>query len=308
MSAERSGSGSDPGSTATDDGGTNGEEAEQVGASTSSVDLQGQIELLEAENRRLRREYVRARQTKYRRTAVGLVIVGVLAIGGGVLFPVSQQVLFALGGSAVVAGILTYYLTPETFVAASLSETLVATVQESYERIRAELDLVGDPVYVPLSDGPLSDARLFLPQHHEHTIPAEDSLRETFVVTEEPDRRGVSLSPTGSGLLEEFQNATDLTALSDDEPEQIFEVLADGLVEQFELAERVSSTVEGDRRCVIAVSESAFGELEGLDHPITSFLGVGAAVTLGQPTRVEVRNTDAHDYVLECRWDVESDA
>lgn len=265
-------------------------------------ELQGRIELLQAENQRLRQEYVRARQSQYQRTAVGLLIVGAIGIAGGILFPNAQSVLLALGGSAVIAGILTYYLTPEDFVTLSVGDALTTTLQNSYEAIQAELNLAGDPVYVPLADSTTAEARLFLPQHREYTLPSPDALRDVFVVPDAPDERGLALHPTGSELLAEFQQATATNTLPADDPEQVFAALADGLVEQFEFADQISTTLEADTRCVIAVTGSASDGVHRLDHPLTSFLGVGAAVHLQQPARMDVRETDGRKYIIECRW------
>ena len=76
-------------------------------ADETTADLAAQVELLAEENRRLRAEYARARQTTYRRTALGLFAVGALAVLGGVAFPHSSDVLFALGGTGLFAGVLT---------------------------------------------------------------------------------------------------------------------------------------------------------------------------------------------------------
>lgn len=294
MSAERTPAGGDE--TTVADAAT-----EQESASVD--DLQGQIELLQAENRRLRREYVRARQSRYQRTAVALLVVGTLGLAGGLLLPGAQAVLLALGGSAVVAGVLTYYLTPENFVTLSVGEALTTTLQDSYEAIQAELNLAGDPVYVPLGDNTSAEARLFLPQHREYTLPSAEALRDVFVVPETPSERGLALHPTGSDLLTEFHQASPTGTVLADDPEQLFEALADGLVEQFEFADQISITIENEARCIIAVSGGKSGSVHRLDHPLTSFFGVGAAVHLQQPAYVEVDDTDgSSQYIIECRW------
>lgn len=286
---------------------TGGDETTAADAATEHgsdpVDeLQGRVELLQAENQRLRREYVRARRSRYQRTAIGLLVVGAFGLAGGGLLPGAQTVLLALGGSAVIAGVLTYYLTPEDFVTLSVGDALTATLQDNYEAIQAELNLAGDPVYVPLTDDATAEARLFLPQHRDFTLPSADALRDVFVIPDAPDERGLALYPTGSELLAEFKQASTTSTLSADDPEQVFEALADGLVEQFELAEQISTTLEADTRCVIAISGSASDGVHRLDHPLTSFLGVGAAVHIQQPVRIEVRETEGREYILECRW------
>jgi len=286
----------------TDQSAPNEATADHASDQSAVAELQGRIEILQEENRRLRREYVRARQTRYRRTAVGFGVIGALAVIGGVILTDSREVLFALGGTGLLAGVLTYYLTPEEFVAATVGETLAQTLQESYEAIQSALDLQGQPVYVPLSDGTASETRLFVPQHHEYSLPDEPSLRQPFVVPEEPSQRGVSFQPTGQRLLEEFRTASDIADTTTPEPERVFDQLADGLVEQFELAESISTTINADRQCVIAVTGSRYGQLDGLDHPIVSFVATGAAVMFDKPTRVTVRTTDDRDFVFECRW------
>lgn len=273
-----------------------------TGEEPSRADLRAQLELLRAENRRLRREYVRARQSRHRRTAIALLCVGGVGIAGGVLLPGAREVLLALGGSAIIAGILTYYLTPESFVALSVGDALITTLQDTYEAIRVELNLAGAPVYVPLPDNGAPDARLFLPQHRSYSIPGVEALRDTFVVTDDPESRGVALRPTGSGLFAEFRDASGAGTLSADDPERIFESLADGLVEQFELAERIVIELESENRCVIAVTGAESDDVDRLDHPIVSFLAVGAATTVQEPTRIEVRETSGREYVVECRW------
>ena len=265
-------------------------------------ELRGQLELLQAENQRLRREYVRARQTKYRRTALGLALIGVVAVGGGALFPGSRDVLLALGGSALVAGMLTYYLTPEEFVTATVGEALATTLQDTYDGLRDDLNLQGKPVYVPLTGESAADARLFLPQHHDYTIPDEDALQHTIVVPAEPSQRGLAVRPSGAKLLAEFRSANQFAPQPEMNPEQVFDQLADGLVEQFELADQITPTIEADTRCVLAVTGSTYGAPDSFDHLITSFVAVGAAIAFNTPTRITVQRVDDHDFVFECTW------
>lgn len=267
------------------------------------ADLQGQLELVQAENKRLRQEYVRTQQTKYRRTAIGLVVVGVLAITGAVLFPSVREILIALGGAATIAGVLTYYLTPEKFVVATVGETLTETLQSTYEAIRTELDLQGEPVYVPaVSAGDVS-VRLFFPQQHEYTLPDEDSLTDMFVLPENQRQWGIAVRPSSAGLFEEFRAAAvDFDTQATNEPMQIFEQLADGLVEQFELADQVTASIEDEKRCVLAVTGSTYSHHEKIDHPIPSFIAVGAATAFNEPTRINVRNTEDRDFIIECQW------
>lgn len=283
-------------------------ESRAVAAEEKVAELQGQLELVQAENERLRQEYVRAQQNKYRRTAIGLVVVGFVAISGAVLFPSGREVLIALGGTATIAGVLTYYLTPEKFVVATVGETLTETLQSTYDTIQSELDLQGEPVYVPLSGAGNMQTRLFLPQQREYTFPDETALTEMFVIPEEANQRGIALCPSSAGLFEEFKAAAvDFDEQATDEPIQVFEQLADGLVEQFELADQVTATLEDEKRCVLAVTGSMYGYQEQIDHPIPSFIAVGAATAFGEPTRISVRNPENRDFIIECRWGTQTE-
>ena len=290
-------------STATSTGAN--EESQAVADSDRIAELQGQVELVQAENERLRQEYARAQQTKYRRTAIGLILVGLVSIIGAVLFPNTRDVLIALGGSATIAGILTYYLTPEKFVVATVGETLTETIQSTYDTIRSELDLQGEPVYVPVGAGNMN-TRLFLPQQREYTLPDDTALTDMFVISDDPSQWGIAVRPSGAGLFEEFKDAAiDFAAQSNDstdEPIQVFEQLADGLVEQFELADQVTATIEDENRCVLAVTESTYAYQDKIDHPIPSFIAVGAATAFDEPTHISVEKSESQNFIIECRW------
>lgn len=119
----------------------------------SMADLAAQAELLAEENRRLRAEYVRARQTTHRKTALGLFAIGALAVLGAVAFPGSRTVLFALGATGLFAGVLTYYLTPEEFVAAETGERVYAACAATGTELVGELGLADDRIYAPVRTG-----------------------------------------------------------------------------------------------------------------------------------------------------------
>jgi len=87
----------------------------------SREELTVQIELLRERNRQLREEYLRSQQQTYRHSALGLLGVGLIGLAAGAVFVEARTVLIALGATGVFAGVLTYFLTPERFIAASVS-------------------------------------------------------------------------------------------------------------------------------------------------------------------------------------------
>lgn len=264
-------------------------------------DLAAQVELLADENQRLRDEYVRARQSRYRATAIGLAAIGTVAVLGSLVFTDAREVLVALGATGLFGALLTYYLTPSRFVAADVGERVYTASTANVAAIGDELGLRDERVYLP---GETVPARLYVPQHADYSIPDE---RAGPIVVDD-DSRGLLLEATGAELFQPFERALtgDLAA----EPTPLAAQLTDGLVEQFELARSAEADVDaGDGRATIAVSDSAFGPIDRFDHPIPSLLAVGFAAGLERPVRLEIAaGDDRADWLVTCRWDLESDA
>lgn len=270
-------------------------------ADESPAELRARVELLAEENRRLREEYARARQSQHRRTAYGLGGLGVVALLGGLLFPASRTVLFALGGTGVFLAVLTVYLAPETFLPASLGRTVYAALARNEAAVVAELGLSERRVYVPT--GP-DDVRLFVPQHDDYAIPDDAALSSSFVVTDDPETRGLALDPTGDGLAAEFERA--VTGDGGSDPSTLAAQVADALVEQFELVDSATPDVDPNGgRVTLAVDDSAYGALDRFDHPVASVLACVAARRLDRSVELAVEETveAASDYRVTVTWD-----
>ena len=265
---------------------------------TEREELATRLAITEAENERLREEYARAKRTEYRRTAFGLALVGVFAIIGAFLMPGSRTILFALGGTGLFAGVLTIYLTPERFIAASVGEEVYTALAENESAIVSELGLADELIYVPQTNENGS-VRLYIPQDAETALPAHDALESVFVV--ENGTRGLSLQPTGETLFTEFERA--LTDTVSRDPQELADQRADGLVEQFELAERAVSEVS-DGRLTVAVSGSVYADVGRFDHPISSFIATGTARALETPVHLDVQSGDVEraDQLVTCTW------
>lgn len=265
--------------------------------------LAGELARLEAENSRLREEYARSKQTEYRQTAIALVLVGAIAAGGAVLFVSARTVLFALAGTGVFLGILTYYLAPEQFLPASVGREVYGALAESHDQLCAELGLSDRAVYIPTETG----VRLYVPQTASAPLPEETALDETFVVTDES--RGVAFQPTGGPLFAEFERA--LTGSLAETPDELTTQLTDALVEQFELVESIDTSVSGDGssgQVTVGAVDSPYGPLDQFDHPLVSVLAVGLARGLDQSVEVTVeRDTDRADALVTCRWPATAD-
>lgn len=264
--------------------------------SETQAGLVAQLRLLDAENARLRERLAESRRTRHRQAARALALTGLVAIVGGILFPVAREVLLALGGTGLFAAILVVYLTPETFVSAAVGERIYEALEADRSAIVDELELRDEQVYLPVERG----VRLFVPQHHEYERPSDDELTSLFVTPSDELARGVAFQPTGYALYDEFRRtvrggfADDVTVLASQ--------LADGLAESFELVETATTDVE-DGRISIGLTNSAYGPVDRLDHPAASVVGATLAAELDTPVTVEVTDSTSADWLVTCRWE-----
>lgn len=277
-------------------------EAETPPADKHVEDLRAQVELLQAENDRLREEYRRARQTSYRRTAVGLGAVGAVALVAAALFPAVREVLVVLGSIGLFGAVLTRYLTPERFVSAETGERVYAAHAETLDALEGQLGLEEHHVYVPLDGMP--PARLFVPQHQEYAIPDRDALEQPLVVGDDAAERGASFVPTGGTLFHEFERS--LTGSVASSPAAVTEQVADALVEGFELATAADSSVDANAgQATVEFTESVYADADLPDNPLGSLLAVALSQSLGCPVRLETARAET-GLVVTCRWDTEA--
>jgi hypothetical protein len=316
--SERIAPAADSSEAATPTGPTETSEDDRAGrkarGDATQADLAARVELLRAENERIRDAYARSRRASHRRTAVGLAAVGALALVGAAIFPDARTVLFALAGTGLFAAALTYYVTPERFVAADIGERSYAAFAETADALVDQLGLSDSRVYVPIEGA--ARARLFVPQRDSYLVPRPEALSAPLVVTENEREWGASFAPTGATLYREFERV--LREPLSDEPAGLASQLSEGLTETFELAGGVESDVDGstsprsdasadDDRCRVsfAVSDSAWGRIDRFDHPVQSFLAVGFAVGLGTHVEahvVRVEDEGGRDALVALTW------
>ncbi|MDR9382615.1 MAG: hypothetical protein RI560_13225 [Natronomonas sp.] len=266
--------------------------------------LTAELDVIREENERLRDEYVRARKSQYRATALTLGIIGGVTVLASAFFPDVRTVLLALGGTGVFLGILTYYLTPERFISASVGRDVYTALARNEAALVSELGLHDDRVYVPRTGA--ETARLFVPHHSAYDLPDDAELDDLLVVTDRNSERGVSLRPTGSALVSDFEFAGDGDTETTNSPSMLAAQLTDALVEQFELVETAAvETATESGRLTVALTDSSYGPIDTFDHPVGSFLAVGLAVGLDEPVSLSVETPEADDrvdYLVTCRW------
>ncbi|MGQ4557351.1 hypothetical protein [Halobellus sp. GM3] len=251
---------------------------------SSREELLTQLELLNTENQELYNSYVRAKHTQYRRTAIGLGVIGVIAAVSGVVIPSAQTILLSLAGVGVFGSVLTLYLTPEQFIAADTGRDVYLTLASNEEALTTELGLTDDRIYVP-TGSPERPVVLFVPQVDEYVIPEAEPLTETIIATEDAQSRGVAFTPSGSRLFESFQQA--LAGSLAETPAELGSQLTEALTTQFELLDSAQAEVDTDLQgLTVIVSGSAYGPVTRFDHPVVSFIATGLAHGLECPVTI----------------------
>ncbi|WP_459191548.1 hypothetical protein [Halosimplex sp. J119] len=271
-------------------------------AERSRDELVVELERLRERNRRLQATYERARTAQYRRTAVGLAALGFIGVVWAALIPSLRDILLVLGSIGLFGGLLTFYLTPERFVAADVGRGVFETMADDRAALVAELGLTDQRVYTPVGDAS-ERVRLFVPQYEDYELPGRDALADSLVVPAAEAGRGATFAPAGRPLYESFAEA-----LPDEPPEQpgpLAQQVGDALVEQFELLDRTRVDASEAGRLTVGVSETVYGPADRFDNPVVSLYAVALARALDRPVSVEVDavedGRDAH--LLTVRWD-----
>jgi hypothetical protein len=265
--------------------------------------LAAKVEVLTEENRRLRAEYRRARKTEYRRTAIGFALLGIVALAGAVVFPGSREILLALSGTGLFAAVLVRSLTPERFIAAPVGTRVYEAHASTGRALAGDLGLSERRVYVPVGRGEdPSTVRLFVPQDAGVDPPDPEAVDvdDAFAVSE--THRGLLVHPTGAGLYRDFEG--DLSGAPAEDPAALGEQVLDALVDGFEMVDAGRVAAE-DERLSIAVRGSVYGDVDGFDHPVASFVAVAVATTREVPVALETAEDEdgRYDGVVTCRWD-----
>jgi hypothetical protein len=221
--------------------------------------------------------------------------VATVASAAGVVPAAQQGVVAALGGASVFLALLTLALAPAGHP--DRDAALFDRLAGNHERAVADLGLSSVQFYVPTGDSP--PVRLFVPRDPDAPVPSVDKLSATFVGRRAGgELLGMALDPTGLALLQE----ADLTLA--DEPRTLAGALCGALVDRLEVAEIAQPNVDvATGRATVAFRGTAYGPVESFDHPARSFVGVGLALGLARPVRMEVIETADGEFRVRYSWE-----
>jgi hypothetical protein len=263
-------------------------------------DLQTEIQFLREENTRLRKSYLRAQESRYRRTAAGFAILGGIAVIAAIVFVNLRTILVAFGGVGLFTALLIWFITPERFVAETVGNSVYETVAINETEVASQLGLASVHVYLA-NGGSEGTIKLFQPQHRDYDVPDGEALSDPLVVTGEPAERGVSFQPTGRSLFRELKAASQGSLPSD--PATVTESLREAIVEQFELTSSIEMDLDPNQgRLTIEAPTTAFGDITQFDHPIVSLVAVALAVQIEKPIQLD-RENDITENSVTLRWE-----
>jgi hypothetical protein len=246
------------------------------------------MEQLQAENERLRSKL--DTRVTYRRSAALLLAAAAAFLAATQVFPAEQDVLIALAGTGTFGAILLITLTAERLLPARVTEAVCDTTSRNRAAIAHSLGADGPIRYVPTDTGLV---RLYVAAAAYDGVPPSDAL--TATVVDEAEYYGLALEPTGRDLVAELERTSgDLP----DEVDAALPMLFEAVTDLFELADSVEtvnygeSVVAGGNQATVEITGSAVGDVTGIDHPISSLIGVGLATVVDGPVEVHAATDD----------------
>ncbi|MFB6105934.1 MAG: hypothetical protein ABEJ70_03080 [Halobacteriaceae archaeon] len=229
---------------------------------------------------------------------MGALLVGVVAVAlvpevplpGAVpaVSPALSGATFAVGASAVVAGLLNHLLVGGRDVPTDVAAGVYHAHATNGAAIVADRGLSDRRLYLPGDD---EDPRLFVPADGRSDV-ADAAATE-----------GATFTPTGAALYRTYERTRTSTP---DGPGAALAHLCDAATYGLGLAATAEVLAVEDDRATVALGGSELPDVDRFDHPLPSLLGAGLAAELGAPVEVTTapaRDADAGEFVVTCRWD-----
>jgi hypothetical protein len=249
-----------------------------------NAELESLVDILYTQNQSLRSDYARARQVSHRQTAGVLVVVSLIAVLGGIVFPNVRSMLFATGAIGVIGSVMTWYLTPGQTMPIEVAQSICNGATTTLSDIRSTLGLEATVVYVPVGN----QVRGFLPRHPEFTIP--DDTPRSFP-RDNDGSKCFTFSPTGLDLayeVDQMKTTAEKTGML-----TMAEAVSEALTEHYEIADGIEIESNADDPGLnVTVTGSDFGSLAQIDNPITSTLACAISLNSENPIIVESMNNE----------------
>lgn len=209
--------------------------------------------------------------------------------------------MVAVGATFLFGALLTYVLSSEPFVRATIHKSVYSDVAKNQGALLNEYGARGPFIYIPRPEREQA-ASLFVPKNADYRLPQRHQLNELFVENGDERQRGVSLRPTGDTLFSRFQAMLDGEVSG--EAGDLVAQLTEGITKGFELVDDVDPEVSPERGVVeFGLTGFDYASFDRADDPVQSFLGVGLAVGLGTPVKSTAGIDEGkYNYVIRYRW------
>ena len=226
--------------------------------------------------------------------SVALIIPGVLALIASILN--NSQVLAFIGLGLTFWGAVFFLVRPTTYVQGTLLDATAISLYTTIDRMTNDLGCKGKTFYIPSYPKQaylpehlkgLKEMIIFISADGNTSLPSIEEMAESKFILRNP--KGISITPPGSGLLDQFQTELKI------DPTQIdlatlCETLPNLILENFQLAKDIEMKPETDR-VNMKISGSVFKSLyreEGLKSvyslgcPLVSAIACAIAKTTGK--------------------------
>jgi hypothetical protein len=246
--------------------------------------------------------------------SIVLLIPGVLALIASILN--QSQVLAFIGLGLTFWGAVFLLVRPTTYVQGSLLDATAISLYTTIDRMTNDLKCRGKSFYIPPYPKQaylpehlkgLKEMIVFISADESTSVPSIEEMAESKFMLRNP--KGVSITPPGSGLLDQFQTELKLDPTQID-LETLCETLPNLILENFQLAKEIEMKPETDQ-VNTKISGSIFKSLylekgltsvHSLGCPLVSAIACAVAKTTGKAITINSLKLDQEKDTIEVSY------
>jgi hypothetical protein len=257
------------------------------------------LEDLRRENELLKHELLSSKKIPSNKIGIALLVGGALLLVASVV--TASPILAFIGLGLTFWGILFLFVRSTKFVRSALLDSTVISSYTTLDRIIADLDYTGSPVYIPpypkgtyLPEhlAGLKEMILFISAKESTTMPTIEEIAKKQFLVKNP--KGICITPPGSGLVNLFEKElrTDFTKI---DQERFYEGLPTVIVNNLELASNFE--IKSEKEAIyVKITDSVYNHLysknqnlktiHSIGCPLTSAVTCALAITTGKPVTI----------------------
>jgi hypothetical protein len=252
--------------------------------------------------------------------------IGVIFIAPGILSLVlsiinNSQVLAFIGLGLTFWGAIFFLIRPTKYIQGSLLDATAVASYRTIDRITENLKYKGKSFYIPSYPKQaylpehlkgLKEMIVFISASGSAGLPSIEEMARNEFILQKP--KGISITPPGLGLLNQFENELKIDPTKMDLP-TLCETLPQLVLENFQLAKEIKMTPNNDQ-VNLKISGSIFRGLyleEGLRSvytlgcPLVSTIACAIAKTTGKVVTINSLKLDQETDITEASYQITKD-